>query len=158
MHEGNITDQQTLPTRSTPSLSGSRSSTSSWSATRDAYHAHAKTLTEQGIEFISALKAVQVRALVNSGDLQLSLFDETNLAELPPAYLGERLVVCRTGRRRATRPQTREHAERHRDRAREGHSDGCIRRGLRDARAGKIGERAGKIINKHRWPSLRLEI
>jgi hypothetical protein len=31
--------------------------------------AHAKTLTEQGIEFITALKAVQVRALVNSAGL-----------------------------------------------------------------------------------------
>jgi transposase len=37
--------------------------------------AHVKTLTEQGIEFITPLKAVQVRALVKSGDLQLSRFD-----------------------------------------------------------------------------------
>ena len=32
VHEGNITDQQTCPTRSTPSSSGSGSSMSCWSA------------------------------------------------------------------------------------------------------------------------------
>ncbi|MGB0093903.1 MAG: hypothetical protein WBP81_15400 [Solirubrobacteraceae bacterium] len=53
-----------------------------WSGIAGITQAHATTLTEQGIEFITALKAVQVRALVNSGDLQLSLFDQTNLAEI----------------------------------------------------------------------------
>ena len=48
------------------------------------------------MDFISALKSVQVRSLVNSGDLQLSLFDEVNLAEITsPLFAGERLVVCR---------------------------------------------------------------
>ena len=58
--------------------------------------AHAQTLKEQGVDFISALKSVQIRSLVNSGDLQLSLFDEVNLAEISsPLFAGERLVVCR---------------------------------------------------------------
>ena len=48
------------------------------------------------MDFISALKSVQIRSLVNSGDLQLSLFDEVNLAEITsPLFAGERLVVCR---------------------------------------------------------------
>ncbi|MBA3748808.1 MAG: transposase, partial [Solirubrobacterales bacterium] len=38
-------------------------------------HAHATSMAEQGIEFISALKAPQIKALVAAGDLQLSLFD-----------------------------------------------------------------------------------
>ena len=47
------------------------------------------------MDFISALKSVQIRSLVNSGDLQLSLFDEVNLAEITsPLFPGERLVVC----------------------------------------------------------------
>jgi hypothetical protein len=51
---------------------------------------------EEGIAWISALKAPQLRKLVTDGDLQLSLFDQTNLAEIEsPAYPGERLVVCR---------------------------------------------------------------
>ena len=41
--------------------------------------AHAATFKEQGVDFISALKSVQIRSLVNSGELQLSLFDQVNL-------------------------------------------------------------------------------
>lgn len=47
--------------------------------------------------FITALKAPQVRKLVKDGALQLSVFDELNLAEIAcePLYPGQRLVVCR---------------------------------------------------------------
>ena len=50
-----------------------------------------------GLEWITALRAPAIRRLVNSGDLQLSLFDEQDLAEItaPDLYPGERLVVCR---------------------------------------------------------------
>lgn len=51
---------------------------------------------EQGMAWISALKAPAVKRLVKEGQLQLSLFDELNLAEIAsPDYPGERLVVCR---------------------------------------------------------------
>jgi hypothetical protein len=50
----------------------------------------------EGLDWITALRAPQIRALVNSGRLQLGLFDETDLGEITdPAYPGERLVVCR---------------------------------------------------------------
>jgi transposase len=46
--------------------------------------------------WITALKAPQVKKLVKDGELQLSLFDEHNLAEIASDdYPGERLVVCR---------------------------------------------------------------
>ena len=46
--------------------------------------------------WITALKAPQVKKLVKEGTLQLSLFDEHNLAEIScDDYPGERLVVCR---------------------------------------------------------------
>jgi Transposase DDE domain len=46
--------------------------------------------------WITALKAPQVKKLVADGELQLSLFDEHNLAEIASDdYPGERLVVCR---------------------------------------------------------------
>jgi transposase len=49
-----------------------------------------------GAGWITALKAPQVKRLVKHGDLQLSLFDEHNLAEIASDdYPGERLVVCR---------------------------------------------------------------
>jgi len=47
--------------------------------------------------FITALKAPQVKKLVKEGCLQLSVFDETNLAEIAceKLYPAQRLVVCR---------------------------------------------------------------
>jgi transposase len=47
--------------------------------------------------FITALKAPQVRKLVKEGALQLSVFDELNLAEIAceTLYPGQRLVICR---------------------------------------------------------------
>jgi hypothetical protein len=51
----------------------------------------------EGVAWITALKAPQVKKLVTEGVLQLSLFDEQNLAEIAceQLYPGERLVVCR---------------------------------------------------------------
>jgi len=49
-----------------------------------------------GIGWITALKSVSIRALIEQGQLQLGLFDERNLLELDsPDYPGERLVACR---------------------------------------------------------------
>jgi Transposase DDE domain len=49
-----------------------------------------------GLEWITALRSVQIQKLVADGALQLSLFDQTNLAEIThPDYPDERLVVCR---------------------------------------------------------------
>ena len=46
--------------------------------------------------WISALRTEAIRSLVKQGHLQMSLFDQRNLAELPPSadYPGERLVAC----------------------------------------------------------------
>jgi hypothetical protein len=58
--------------------------------------ANIELIKEQGAGFITALKAPQVAKLVKEGALQLSLFDEANLAEISSEdYPGERLVVCR---------------------------------------------------------------
>jgi hypothetical protein len=49
-----------------------------------------------GLDWITALTAPQIRTLVQSGDLQLSLFDTQDLAVLTSAeYPGERLVACK---------------------------------------------------------------
>src|SRR5690349_5513710 len=48
-----------------------------------------------GLDWITALRAPQVKALVRDGDLQLSLFDVQDLAEITsPDFPGERLVAC----------------------------------------------------------------
>jgi hypothetical protein len=52
--------------------------------------------TDADAAWITALKAPQVKKLVKDGALQLSLFDQQNLAEISSDdYPGERLVVCR---------------------------------------------------------------
>lgn len=62
-----------------------------------------------GIEWISSLRSPQIRALVNSGSLQLGLFDEQNLAEITdPAFPGERLVVCKNPLLASERARKRE--------------------------------------------------
>jgi transposase len=63
-----------------------------------------------GVGWITALKAPQIKKLVTSGALQLSLFDEHNLAEIsaPEDYPGERLVVCRNPLVAADRARKRE--------------------------------------------------
>jgi transposase len=48
-----------------------------------------------GLGWITALTSVAIRDLLATGALQLSLLDETNLAEITsPDYPGERLMVC----------------------------------------------------------------
>ena len=55
-----------------------------------------ETLAQADIDWITALKAPQVKVLARSGALPLSLFEEQNLAEITdPAYPNERLIVCR---------------------------------------------------------------
>ena len=54
-----------------------------------------KELRPAHLDWLSALRAPQINALVNDGALQLSLFDEQNLIEIShPDYPGERLVCC----------------------------------------------------------------
>src|SRR6516165_6633239 len=53
-------------------------------------------LAPAGLDWITALRAPQIRALVDAGAFQLSLFDERDLAEITaPEFPGERLVVCK---------------------------------------------------------------
>lgn len=54
-----------------------------------------KLKTHPGIGWISALRSEAIRELLDSDSLQMSLFDETNLAEISsPQFPGERLVAC----------------------------------------------------------------
>ena len=49
-----------------------------------------------GLDWITALRAPAIRLLVEAGALQMSLFDERDMAAITsPEYPGERLIVCR---------------------------------------------------------------
>jgi DDE family transposase len=69
----------------------------------------AADLKPAGLDWISALRAPAIQALVEGGPLQLSLFDERDLAEIEsPDYPGERLVACRNPLLAAQRRRKRE--------------------------------------------------
>jgi DDE family transposase len=113
--------------------------------------ANIETLREHGFDWITALKAPQLQALVEQGDLQLSLFDQTNLAEIACArYPGERLVVCRNPQVARERARKREalltatETELQRVKA----SVDNPRGRLHGKPAGLVGERAGRVVNR----------
>jgi hypothetical protein len=66
--------------------------------------------SEEGVAWITALKAPQVQKLAKRRLIQPSLFDEHNLAEIedPDEYPGERLIVCRNPLVAAERARKRE--------------------------------------------------
>jgi hypothetical protein len=62
-----------------------------------------------GLDWITALRAPQVKKLVRDGDLQLTLFDTQDLAEITsPDFPGERLVACMNPFQEAERARKRE--------------------------------------------------
>ena len=66
-------------------------------------------LQPAGLDWITTLRAPQIQALVEGGAVQMSLFDERDLAEISaPDYPGERLIVCRNPLLAAERARKRE--------------------------------------------------
>jgi transposase len=55
-----------------------------------------ETVKPAGLNFVTALRAPAIRSLAEVSSIQLSLFDQRDLAEIrSPDYPGERLIVCR---------------------------------------------------------------
>ena len=154
VHEGRIQDQQTVPDTIQTIRQDFGIENVVFVGDRGMItQAHAASLKQQGVDFISALKSAQIRSLVNSGELQLSLFDEVNLAEITStAFPGERLVVCRNPAVAAERARKRADLLT----ATEAELDKVTamvtgpRGSLRAAGAGTIGQRAGRVINKYK--------
>jgi transposase len=62
-----------------------------------------------GLDWITALRGPAIKELLNSGALQLTLFDTRDMASITsPDYPGERLVVCRNPDLAAERSRKRE--------------------------------------------------
>jgi len=115
--------------------------------------AQTKALTAQGVGFITSLRAPQIQALTVAPHFQLSLFDEQGLCEISsPQFPGERLIVCRNPHVAAERARKRielleaTEAELAKVKA---IIDGDRGR-LRNAAAGRIGERVGRTVNKRK--------
>ena len=115
--------------------------------------ARVKVLKEQGVGFITALRAPQIQKLTLAPDFQLSLFDEHGLCEVSsPEFPDERLVVCRNPALAAERARKREEllALTEVDLQKVKQMVEGDRGRLKHASAGKIGERAGRVVNKRK--------
>jgi Transposase DDE domain len=102
-----------------------------------------------GIAWITALKSGAIRQLVESGTIQMDLFDERNLFEFQhDDYPGERLIACRnpqlarlrTAKRRDLLAATVAEMERVQQMVANG----------RLSDPDKIGVRVGRVINKYK--------
>ena len=105
--------------------------------------------TQEGIEWITALRSDAIRQLIDNEALQIDLFDERNLFELShPDFPGERLVACRNPqlakRRGEKRRSLLEATAKELDKV-----CGMVERG-RLKGEDKIGVRVGKVINKYK--------
>src|SRR5450631_1825023 len=103
-----------------------------------------------GLGWVTALRVPAIAALAaDDGPLQMSLFDQTNLAEIShPDYPGERLVACRNPALAAERARKRlallEATDTELSKIVAGASAGRL------ADAGKIGIRVGKVVGRYK--------
>ena len=104
-----------------------------------------------GLDWISSLRAPAIRELVEGGVLQLSLFDQRDMASITaPDFPGERLVVCRNPDLAAERTRKREDLLTATERDLAPIQAAVARR--RDPLRGtaEIALAVGKVINKHK--------
>jgi hypothetical protein len=108
-------------------------------------------LSVAGLDWISALRAPAIKALRAAGALQMSLFDERDMASITsPDFPGERLIVCRNRALAAERARKREDllAATERELARITAAVARKRQPLRGAAA--IGLQVGAVLDKHK--------
>ncbi len=117
-------------------------------------------LKPASLDWITALRAPAIRKLVEQKNLQLSLFDQQDLAEITsPDYPGERLIVCKNPLLAEERARKREALLQ----ATEAELDKIAAATRREKRRLKgkdrIGLRVGKVIGKRKMAKhFRLEI
>jgi len=104
-----------------------------------------------GLGWISALRGPAIRALVESGTVQMSLFDERNLAEISsPEYPGERLVVCFNPLLAHDRRRTREELLAATEAELTTIARAAIRRTRTPLSDAEIGVKVGRVINHYK--------
>jgi transposase len=104
-----------------------------------------------GIQWISALRANQIQKLAKDGQLQMSLFDKTDLVEIAhPDFPGERLIACYNPllaeERSRKRPDLLAATEKQLEKI--AAATKRAKRALRGKH--KIGLRAGKILHRYK--------
>ena len=108
-------------------------------------------LRPAGLDWITALRAPALQGLVSGGCLQMSLFDERDMAAVTsPDFPGERLIVCRNPDLARERARKREDllAATERDLAKVAAATTRKTKPLRGA--GEIGLAVGAVLDKHK--------
>jgi len=108
-------------------------------------------LRPAGLDWITALRAPALKELVGGGHLQMSLFDERDMAAITsPDFPGERLIVCRNPDLARERARKREDllAATERDLAKIAASVARSTRPLRGA--AEIGMAVGAVLGRHK--------
>jgi hypothetical protein len=111
----------------------------------------AEDLSTAGLDWITALRAPAIKILRDAGALQMSLFDERDMAAITsPDFPGERLIVCRNQALAAERARRREDllAATERELARIAAAVARQRQPLRGAAA--IGLKVGAVLDRHK--------
>ena len=104
-----------------------------------------------GLDWISALRSSAIRALVEAGEVEMSLFDERDLVEITSdAYPGERLMVCRNPLLAADRARKRSELLAATEALLEPVAAATRREKRRLKGKERIGERVGKVIGTYR--------
>jgi DDE family transposase len=111
-------------------------------------------LKPAGLDWITALRAPQIRALLDTGAFQLSLFDERDLAEITaPEFPGERLVVCKNPLLAEERARKREDLLQATEAALAKLAD-QIARGTGPKNSDRIARAVGRIENRYKLAKL----
>jgi Transposase DDE domain len=102
-----------------------------------------------GLGWISALRSSAIRQLVEQRHLQLSLFDERNLAEISaPAFPGERLIACYNPLLADERARKREDLLAATETQLHKIAQAVERRRRTPLTAAEIGQRVGRVIDR----------
>ena len=103
------------------------------------------------LDWISALRAPQIKALVSDGALQLSLFDQQDLLEIThPDYPGERLMCCHNPVLADERARKRHELLAATEKELQPIAEATSRQKRPIRGRDKIALRVGKVINHHK--------
>ncbi len=105
----------------------------------------------EGLDWITALRADNIKVLASQGTIQPSLFDERDLAEVEsPDYPGERLVVCRNPALAEERARKRTELLAATEKLLDKIVEATKRKRTPLRGEAKIGLRVGRVINRHK--------
>lgn len=102
-----------------------------------------------GLGWISALRSADIQQLVEGGALQLSLFDEKNLAQIvAPQFAGERLIACHNPLLAEERRRKRAELLEATEQKLAGIACEVARRKRTPLTAAEIGKKVGAVMNQ----------